>query len=96
MHSRRHSYRKKSYLAGFAACGGDHPGQFCMVRDLSPQGARLSLCEGHTLPDTLDLEINGRTERLHARIVWRRDDEVGVVFLDEARASPRTTRIAGR
>ncbi|HEX4767371.1 MAG TPA: PilZ domain-containing protein [Lichenihabitans sp.] len=96
MHSRRRSYRKKTYLAAFATRGGDHPSLFCMVRDLSPQGARLSLLDGRTLPDTLDLEINGRAKRLHARVVWRRDDEVGVIFLDEAQAGPRAIRAAGR
>ncbi len=96
MLSRRRSYRKKTYLAAFAARSGDHPSLFCMVRDLSPQGARLSLLDGQTLPDTLDLEINGRTERLRARVVWRRDDEAGVIFLDKTQASPRAVRVAGR
>lgn len=90
MQRQRTAYRKKTYLAAFATAEGGRHGIFCMVRDLSAHGARLNLPDGEALPDTLDLEINGRPRRLRAKVVWRQDGEAGVRFMPvEAEQSRR-------
>lgn len=48
----------------------------CVIRDLSEAGARLR-CDQHiALPDVLDLVI----ERRCAQVVWRRENDIGLVF----------------
>ena len=55
----------------------------CVVRDLSPRGARL-LCRTTTgLGDRVTLEIRSAdgVQKKDARIVWRRLEDCGVEFV---------------
>jgi hypothetical protein len=62
----------------------------CLVRDMSPTGARLVLSETATLPAKFDLFIPQKERTFRATLCWRREDGVGVTFdgaNDDARGS---------
>jgi hypothetical protein len=52
----------------------------CLVRDMSPTGARLVLSETATLPAKFDLFIPQKERTFRATLCWRREDGVGVTF----------------
>ena len=82
MPDRRRSHRKKAFLAAYLVLEDRPAPVFCLVRDVSPQGARLELIEGGTsLPEAFVLSIGGRDRLYHAEVTWRQPNEVGVRFL---------------
>jgi hypothetical protein len=54
----------------------------CMVRNLSLSGARLEVGPTFTLPTEFELEIPQRGAVLQCALKWRKDDAVGVKFLN--------------
>ena len=53
----------------------------CVVRDLSPRGARLLVASPIGIPEQFDLRID-RTGVCHpSKVAWRKADKIGVVFL---------------
>lgn len=60
----------------------------CLVRDMSPTGARLMLSETATLPERFDLYIPQKERTYRATLRWRREDGIGVTF-DSGDASRR-------
>jgi PilZ domain len=56
----------------------------CVVRDVSPEGARLLVASPVGIPDFFELRIdrNGNGERHRSKVVWRSHDRIGVIFLD--------------
>ena len=54
----------------------------CIVRDLSPVGAKVRLTRVIRLPDAFDLVIAGHDLRTHRVILrWQRGDFAGLAFL---------------
>ena len=49
---------------------------------MSDSGARLELSENVVIPDLIELYIPKKEETFHARVLWRRDNEVGVAYVD--------------
>ncbi len=66
-----------------------HTGSFvtCVVQDVSPGGARLSVPSGATLPDRFQLRFPLRDTACDVAVRWRGDGEVGVAFIDADNAS---------
>lgn len=60
----------------------------CLVRDMSPQGARLMLSETATLPEKFDLYIPQKERTYRASLRWRREDGIGVTFDGGETATP--------
>lgn len=55
---------------------------FCVVRDLSRDGAKIRLARPIILPDTFELMIAAHDLRLyHVQLRWQRGDFAGVAFL---------------
>ena len=54
----------------------------CVVRNVSLSGARLEVDETFALPRQFELELPQRGMVLLCELKWRRDDRVGVKFLD--------------
>ena len=52
----------------------------CIVRNLSDAGGRVVLPAPTVLPESFDLYITQRDRMHRARVVWRDDRHVGVVF----------------
>jgi hypothetical protein len=63
----------------------------CVVRDLSPQGARLLVASPVGIPDRFDLRID-RSGACHpSKITWRANSQIGVRFsslLDDQPSTP--------
>ena len=87
MNERRREQRQRSYLGGQIAYNHRRSTMDCLVRDVSPLGARLVFPGTVTTPDAFDLHIPQRDERHRVRVVWRREEEVGVGFAPRNEAS---------
>lgn len=55
----------------------------CVVRDISSTGARLQVKDHGSVPETFELLIELDGFEAEVEVVWRRQGEVGVIFLDE-------------
>jgi hypothetical protein len=78
---KRASVRSKAFLKAHIRIH-NLPAMDCVVRNVSPSGARLEVDETFALPTEFDLEIPQRGVVLLCELKWRRDDVVGVKFLD--------------
>lgn len=99
MGERRGSRRSKSFLRGFVYVSRKRGALACLVRDLSEKGARIVFSDTVTLPDLVELYIPQREQTLHARVEWRRNDEIGLGFTATARtaeAPPSATEVGQR
>ena len=57
------------------------------VRDLSATGARLMCSSTHLVPDTFRLVLLGDGTIRPAKVVWRKEDSMGIEFSGEAKQS---------
>ena len=79
--NRRKSVRRRVLLAGVIAYGGGIYCVDCTIRDVSGTGARVSYQGVHPIPVGIYL-INIRERIAHeARVVWRKDQEIGLHFV---------------
>ena len=88
MDDRRKDTRDKVLFGGVAS-HETIPAKECVVRDISEHGARLEFKSGARLPkDQISLAIARKGKSFLARIVWWRDNIVGVAFTDPADQVP--------
>lgn len=80
MSERRRSNRQKSLLRGCIYFNKRRSATDCLVRDISPAGARLIFSETVSIPDVIELYLPQRQQTLRAEVQWRRGDEIGVGF----------------
>jgi hypothetical protein len=83
MRERRKLARNRTFLGGMIAFNHRNSTMNCLVRNLSVGGARISFTNTVTVPDVFDLTIKQKERTLLARMVWRRADEAGIIFLNE-------------
>jgi hypothetical protein len=50
----------------------------CMVRDMSPSGARIYISEAVQIPETFEFSITGQQRRWSATVRWRKGGFVGL------------------
>jgi len=99
MGERRGSRRTKSFLRGFVYVSRKRGALACLIRDLSEKGARIIFSDTVTLPEIVELYIPQREQTLRARVQWRRNDEIGLGFIEAARAAdaaPTATEVVQR
>jgi hypothetical protein len=60
----------------------------CCVRDISETGARLRCADQAAVPATFRLVLLAENTIRDAKVVWRRDDNLGVQFTSPARQAP--------
>jgi hypothetical protein len=77
---RRRSARQKSFLRGMIHFNNRRSAVDCLVRDISPYGARLIFSDAVTTPDVIDLYIPQKEQTLRVHVIWRHGQEVGVAF----------------
>lgn len=77
---RRRVARQKSFLRGMVYFNSRRSVLDCLVRDISPYGARLVFSVTVATPDTLDLCIPQKEKTLRTHVIWRHGREVGVAF----------------
>ncbi|MET4316409.1 PilZ domain-containing protein [Bradyrhizobium sp. RT6a] len=52
----------------------------CMVRNVSETGASLNVTSAFGIPDFFTLVLTLEGQRRSARIIWRKDMEIGIAF----------------
>jgi len=87
---RRKHIRMPTYLGGRIAFNHLYATMDCLIRNLSPIGARLIFSAPTVLPAKFVLSIPSRDQAINARIAWRNENEAGVVF----DAPPPTREVA--
>ena len=85
---RRRIVRQKSFLRGMVYFNNRRSVADCLIRDISPYGARLIFSDTVTTPDTLDLYIPQKEQTLRAHVIWRIGHDVGVAFPQAMQAEP--------
>lgn len=80
MIERRKVPRQRSYMGGVLAFNRRWSTMECLVRDISPEGARLIVGSTSILPDELDLTIKQRERSYRVRLAWRDAEQAGVSF----------------
>lgn len=82
MDERRREQRRRTYLGGELEFHSRCARLECLVRNLSPNGARLVFAKPATIPERFDLAIPQTGDHRNVRIVWRNATEAGVAFED--------------
>jgi hypothetical protein len=85
---RRRIARQKSFLRGMIYFNNRRNAVDCLVRDISPYGARLIFSDAVTTPDVLELYIPQKEQTLRVHAIWRHGQEVGVAFAQAAHMDP--------
>jgi hypothetical protein len=85
---RRRIARQKSFLRGMVYFNNRRSVADCLIRDISPFGARLIFSDTITTPDTMDLYIPQKEQTLRSHVIWRVGHEVGVAFPQATQAQP--------
>ena len=81
---RRKVTRQKSLLRGTIHFNNRRSVLDCLIRDISPYGARLIFSNTVTVPDVFEVNIPQKEQILRAHIIWRHGNEVGVAFAQHA------------
>lgn len=54
----------------------------CVILDISPGGARIRTPHAKDVPDYFELQNAGQDLDTWCEVRWRKDDQIGVLFLD--------------
>ena len=76
----RRTVRHKTFLRGCIFFKHRRASTECLVRDFTPNGARLMISAAVAVPDVVELYIPQKELTLPAHIKWRSSDEVGISF----------------
>jgi hypothetical protein len=89
MRDRRESVRDKVMYGGVAEIGERGTTRECIVRNISDNGATIEFSNDFQLPkEQLSLRIARKGRSFLAKVVWWRDNFVGVAFRAETPAEP--------
>ena len=89
MHDRRESVRDKVMFGGVAEIGEHGTTRECIVRNISDKGATIEFSNVVELPrEQLSLRIARKGRSFMAKVIWWRDNFVGVAFRAETPAEP--------
>jgi PilZ domain-containing protein len=89
MRDRRESVRDKVMYGGVAEIGEHGTTRECIVRNISDHGATIEFNDFVQLPkEQLSLRIARKGRSFLAKVVWWRDNFVGVAFRAETPAEP--------
>jgi PilZ domain len=80
MDERRREQRRRTYLGGEVDIHPLCARLACLVRNLSPDGARLVFAKPVTIPERFALVIAQTGDHRNVRIVWHSATEAGVAF----------------
>ncbi len=89
MPERRQNTRDKVLYGGVAKVGESGTATACVVRNLSEQGASIELANPIRFPKeqiSLTIALKGRS--FLAKVIWWRDNFVGLAFSGEAPSAP--------
>jgi hypothetical protein len=84
MEERRKSQRNRTYLSGGIAYNNYCTTLNCLVRNLSPEGARIIFSDAVALPTEFDIVIRRSRDNRRAQMIWRDETQAGIQFLQPA------------
>jgi hypothetical protein len=82
---RRHEVRFRTYKQGLAIFNDGWSTYSCLIREMSQEGAKLSLSAQSSLPEHFRLMIVNDKIIIPVERAWRRGDKVGVKFEGSSR-----------
>jgi hypothetical protein len=82
MQDRRKTTRRRTYFGGQIAFNRQSSLMDCLVRNISAEGARLVFTQTATVPQEFDLSMLQNARTFRAKVIWRRAEEAGVLFLE--------------
>ena len=89
MRDRRESVRDKVMYGGVAEIGDHGATRECIVRNISDNGANIEFSNDVQLPrEQLSLRIARKGRSFLAKVIWWRDNFVGVAFRGESPSAP--------
>ena len=89
MRDRRESVREKVMYGGVAEIGDHGATRECIVRNISENGANIEFSNDFQLPkEQLSLRIARKGRSFLAKVVWWRDNFVGLAFNAEKPSEP--------
>ena len=89
MRDRRESVRDKVMYGGVAEIGEHGTTRECIVRNISDKGATIEFSNVVELPrEQLSLRIARKGRSFMAKVIWWRDNFVGVAFRAESPTEP--------
>ena len=89
MRDRRESVRDKVMYGGVAEIGEHGTTRECIVRNISDKGATIEFSNVVELPrEQLSLRIARKGRSFMAKVIWWRDNFVGVAFRAETPVEP--------
>lgn len=91
---RRVANRQKAVADAWADPGGMEPAIPCKLLDISSIGAKLAIDAGAVLPDSFVLHAGGT--KTSARVIWRRQNQVGVEFEKRVKRYRESGRLPDR
>ena len=84
MQDRRQTVREKVLYGGVATSGEPRTSVPCVVRNMSETGASIEFDKAARLPqEQLSLAIARKGRSFLAKVIWFRDNFIGVAFSDE-------------
>ncbi len=91
MQDRRQTTRDKVLYGGVAKSGETGASKDCVVRNISEKGANIEFSNVVKFPkEQMSLTVARKGRSFLAKIVWWRDNFVGVAFSDEPPALPES------
>lgn len=86
--NKRGAQRTRVLKDGKIVLFGDWSVVDCTVRDWSATGARLRCRHQQAVPNEFRLLLPSDNSIRNVRVVWRRADDIGVMFTSEATQAP--------
>ena len=80
MIERRRSARARVIYGGVIAYNGRQSTVDCVIRNFSPDGAKVEFHNAALLPDVVELLIAKKDRAFPAKISWRQASEAGLTF----------------
>jgi len=81
MEERRKLLRQRVLKSAKIVYNRDHSVVDCMVRNISTNGAQLSLPNTLGIPPRFDLRLEADGQRLGCEVIWRHAQRIGVRFI---------------
>ncbi len=85
MQDRRQHVRYPSLLGGQISLHRLSSAHECVIRNITPAGARIVFDHPVPMPREFALNIPHRRENYRTRVIWQRDHMMGVEFLKQER-----------
>jgi len=88
MEERRKAVREPTLLGGEIAFNKRSSTMDCVVRNISPLGAKVTFGDGAIVPKDFDLIIPRKDRSFHARMIWRLMNAAGLAFMNDQAERP--------